>query len=96
MWANNRKHSHANTKEQRFANRHGSYIRINEYWDRISKVIILIVDAALNWWFLKIVKDRLVKHHGLTKYAPLVTFNGRLMILSISMDVSFSPDITKT
>lgn len=61
---------------------------INTYWDRASKVIILIVDAGLNWWFLKIVKQRLVRYHGLTKYQPLVTFNARLMVLSIAMDVS--------
>jgi hypothetical protein len=30
---------------------------------------------------------RIVKYHGLTKYAPLVRFNSRLMVLSVAMDV---------
>jgi hypothetical protein len=64
------------------------FVDINTYWDRTSKVIILIVDAGLNYYFLRTVKQRLVKYHGLTKYAPLVTFNAKLMAVSIAMDVS--------
>ena len=62
------------------------FVDINNIWDKISKVIILIVDAGLNWYFLRTVKIRLVQQHGLTKYAPLVGFNGKLMVLSIAMD----------
>jgi hypothetical protein len=65
-----------------------SFVTINRYWDRTSKVLILIVDAGLNYFFLRTVKLRLVNYHGLTKYAPLVRFNARLMVLSVSMDVS--------
>jgi hypothetical protein len=54
----------------------------------MSKVIILLVDAALNIYFIRSVKQRLVKYHGLKKYAALVTFNTRLMVVSILMDVS--------
>jgi hypothetical protein len=46
------------------------------------------VDAALNWYFLRTVKIRLVQQHGLVKYKPLVGFNAKLMVLSIAMDVS--------
>lgn len=67
---------------------HGRYVRINEIWDRISKILILIVDAGLNYYFLRTVKERLVTQHGLSKYAPLVSFNARLMVVSILMDVS--------
>ncbi|ORY66161.1 uncharacterized protein BCR38DRAFT_429458 [Pseudomassariella vexata] len=59
---------------------------INQYWDRISKVLILLVDAGLNWYFLRIVQKRLLEQHGLTKYAPLVSFNAKLMVLSVAMD----------
>lgn len=62
-------------------------MEINKYWDRISKVLILLVDAGLNWYFLRIVKVRLVSQHGLAKYKPLVGFNAKLMVLSICMDV---------
>jgi hypothetical protein len=65
-----------------------TFVKINNVWDKISKVLILIVDAWLNWYFLKTVKVRLVNQHGLTKYAPLVGFNAKLMVLSIAMDVS--------
>ena len=64
-----------------------SYVRINFYWDRMSKVLILLVDAALNWYFLRTVKIRLVEQHNLKKYEPLVGFNAKLMLVSIAMDV---------
>ena len=62
-------------------------MKINKYWDRISKVLILLVDAGLNWYFLRIVKFRLLSKHGLVKYKPLVAFNTKLMVLSVAMDV---------
>ncbi|PGH26762.1 hypothetical protein AJ80_01526 [Polytolypa hystricis UAMH7299] len=64
-----------------------TYVLINKYWDPTSKVLICLVDAALNYWFLRIVRQRLVRTYGLKKYAPLVRFNARLMIISIGMDV---------
>lgn len=67
-----------------------TFVKINNVWDKISKVLILIVDAGLNWYFLKTVKERLVRQHGLTKYAPLVSFNAKLMVVSIAMDVSYA------
>ena len=65
-------------------------IVINKYWDRTSKFLIMFVDAGLNYFFLRTVKQRLVTYHGLTKYAPLVNFNARLMVLSVAMDVCLS------
>ncbi|RBR26950.1 uncharacterized protein FIESC28_00218 [Fusarium coffeatum] len=63
-----------------------TWVKVNDVWDRISKVIILIVDAGLNWYFLRTVKKRLVEQHNLKKYEPLVGFNAKLMIVSILMD----------
>ncbi|KAK1982725.1 hypothetical protein LZ30DRAFT_716547 [Colletotrichum cereale] len=63
-----------------------TFVTINRYWDRISKILILLVDAGLNWYFLRVVKTRLLNQHGLVKYKPLVGFNAKLMILSIAMD----------
>lgn len=63
------------------------YVDINRVWDRVSKVLICLVDAGLNYYFLRIVKQRLLVQYGLMKYAPLVTFNARLMVISVLLDV---------
>ncbi|KPV77665.1 uncharacterized protein RHOBADRAFT_9657, partial [Rhodotorula graminis WP1] len=60
------------------------YIAVNKIWDRF--VVYLIVDAFLNWHFVRVVKARLVQN-GLDRYRPLLRMNQRLIILSISMDV---------
>ncbi|KAJ4385771.1 hypothetical protein N0V93_010202 [Gnomoniopsis smithogilvyi] len=64
-----------------------TFVNINRYWDRISKVLICLVDAALNYYFLRVVKQRLVDQYGLKKYEPLVSFNARLMFISVLLDV---------
>ncbi|KAF4956411.1 hypothetical protein FSARC_11614 [Fusarium sarcochroum] len=63
------------------------FVTVNKYWDRTSKILICIIDAGLNWYFLRIVQQRLIKESRLMKYKPLVTFNARLMIVSVGMDV---------
>jgi hypothetical protein len=62
------------------------YHFINEIWDRIEKVLYLLVDGVLNWWFLKTVKSSLI-NNGLNKYNKLVRFNQRIVVLSLCMDV---------
>ncbi|OAL54555.1 hypothetical protein IQ07DRAFT_272625 [Pyrenochaeta sp. DS3sAY3a] len=63
-----------------------TYHIVNEVWDRIEKALYLIIDAMLNWYFLKTVKANLI-HNGLTKYNSLVRFNQRIVVLSLLMDV---------
>ncbi|KAH7052191.1 hypothetical protein B0J12DRAFT_572550, partial [Macrophomina phaseolina] len=63
-----------------------SYIHLNEVWDRCEKVIYLLVDAALNWYFIRIVQKNLVRQ-GLKKYESLVKFNIYIIGFSLSMDV---------
>lgn len=36
------------------------YEHVNDIWDRIEKGIYLLVDGALNWYFIHIVKVQLV------------------------------------
>nr|XP_036575585.1 uncharacterized protein CTRU02_14504 [Colletotrichum truncatum]KAF6782174.1 hypothetical protein CTRU02_14504 [Colletotrichum truncatum] len=62
------------------------YIAINDWWDRCEKVIYLIVDGALNIYFVRIVQKNLVVH-GLTKYRRLTQFNMFIIGFSLSMDV---------
>ncbi|KAG9573685.1 hypothetical protein KCU97_g14972, partial [Aureobasidium melanogenum] len=64
-----------------------TYVEINKYWDRVSKILICLVDAGLNWYSIHVVDARLVKQHGLRKYKPLIGYYTRLGILSICMDV---------
>ncbi|KAK8093166.1 uncharacterized protein PG998_014567 [Apiospora kogelbergensis] len=64
-----------------------AFVEANKYWDKISKFLICFIDVGLNWYFLRIVKQRLVKYYGLKKYAPLAAFNAKLMVLSVGMDI---------
>lgn len=62
------------------------YVWINEWWDRTEKGIYLLVDAALNLYFIHIVRGNLIVY-GLTKYKRLVQFNMFIIGFSLSMDV---------
>ncbi|KAH7007192.1 hypothetical protein EDB80DRAFT_842415 [Ilyonectria destructans] len=62
------------------------YIWINEWWDRVEKGIYLLVDAALNFYFIRVVQHNLVSN-GLTKYRSLVKFNMLIIGFSLGMDV---------
>ncbi|KAJ4137865.1 hypothetical protein NW754_001509 [Fusarium falciforme] len=63
-----------------------TWIRIDAIWDRIEKVIFLLVDASLNIYFIYLVRTRLISN-GLTKYNTLFAVNITMVIISISMDV---------
>ncbi|KAH7361634.1 hypothetical protein B0T11DRAFT_279279 [Plectosphaerella cucumerina] len=62
------------------------YVHINEWWDRCEKIIYLIIDAGLNFYFIRIVQQNLVQH-GLVKYRGLVRFNMFIISFSLAMDV---------
>ncbi|KAH6723733.1 hypothetical protein BKA61DRAFT_534893 [Leptodontidium sp. MPI-SDFR-AT-0119] len=62
------------------------YEHINNIWDRCEKVIYLLVDGALNWYFIHTVKIQLV-NQGLVKYNRLIRFNMWIIGFSLSMDV---------
>ncbi|KAF4465515.1 hypothetical protein FALBO_7646 [Fusarium albosuccineum] len=62
------------------------YIHLNEIWDRCEKVIFALMDAALNFYFIYIVKQRLVAN-GLQKYTRLYQMNMMLCGISIALDI---------
>lgn len=64
-----------------------SYAKINRISDRAQKVVYLLVDGSLNYYFVRLVNQQVSKL-GLVKYKPLATFNTRIVILSVAMDVS--------
>ncbi|KAJ7447668.1 hypothetical protein FB451DRAFT_1290105 [Mycena latifolia] len=63
-----------------------NYVSINIWWDRVEKTLYLLTDAALNYYFIRTVKHRLVQH-GLKKYDALVRYNIRIVGVSLAMDV---------
>ncbi|KAI4717071.1 hypothetical protein E4T48_06694 [Aureobasidium sp. EXF-10727] len=63
-----------------------TYIKINDIWDRCEKIIYLIVDASLNYLFIRVVRRNLVKP-GLKKYESLVRFNMYIIGFSLAMDI---------
>lgn len=63
-----------------------TYVHVNEWWDRAEKIIYLLVDAALNFYFIRIVQKNLVEL-GLHKYKRLVWFNMSIIGFSLGMDV---------
>lgn len=75
---------HASWNADRSAHR---LVKVNRVWDPVSKVLICIADAGLNWYFVRTVKQRLLNQHGLHKYAPLIAFNTKLLVVSVLMDV---------
>ncbi|OJD33153.1 uncharacterized protein BKCO1_3300088 [Diplodia corticola] len=62
-----------------------TFVRINNIWDKITKVLIGANDAVLNWFFIVQVKKRLVAN-GLQKYNRLAAFNTRIALISVGMD----------
>ncbi|KAH8203037.1 hypothetical protein TruAng_002765 [Truncatella angustata] len=62
------------------------YISINNWWDRCEKGLYLVIDAALNIYFISIVSRNLV-HNGLGKYKALSQFNMFIIGFSLAMDV---------
>jgi hypothetical protein len=62
-----------------------TFVHLNEVWDRIEKVLYLLIDLGLNCYFLWLVRSRLISR-GLTKYTPLFRFNAGIVVISIMMD----------
>ncbi|KAF7556871.1 hypothetical protein G7Z17_g1111 [Cylindrodendrum hubeiense] len=63
-----------------------TWVSVNNIWDRIEKVIFLLVDAGLNLYFIYLVRTRLIAN-GLTKYGRLFRFNLGMIGLSMTMDI---------
>lgn len=63
-----------------------TFAHVNNIWDRIEKVLYLIIDGALNGYFLYLVRAKLISR-GLNKYKPLFNFNAVIVGVSLSMDI---------
>jgi hypothetical protein len=63
-----------------------SNVTLNMIFEKAEKSFFLVVDLALNLYFLYLVRFRLIKD-GLTKYWRLFKANAALVVLSTSMDI---------
>ncbi|KAF4312615.1 hypothetical protein GTA08_BOTSDO11893 [Botryosphaeria dothidea] len=63
-----------------------TYVRVNNIWDKITKILIGANDAVLNFFFITQVKKRLIAN-GLQKYNKLAAFNTRIALISVGMDL---------
>ncbi|KAK7955980.1 uncharacterized protein PG986_005202 [Apiospora aurea] len=61
------------------------YEKVNIIWDRSEKGVFLVVDLALNIYFIHLVRSRLVAN-GLTKYNRLFHFNVCMVVISVALD----------
>ncbi|KAK1773252.1 hypothetical protein QBC45DRAFT_97963 [Copromyces sp. CBS 386.78] len=62
------------------------WIRVNAVWDRCEKVLFIAVDGGLNYYFMWLIKSKLVAD-GLTKYRLVYRFNLFMVFISLSLDV---------
>lgn len=61
-----------------------------EAYVKVAKVIILLTDCCLNFYFILTVKENLVRN-GLKKYEKLADFNSAIIVVSLFMDVRLYP-----
>jgi hypothetical protein len=60
-------------------------IMLNHMYEKAEKSFFLVIDLALNLYFLYLVRFQLIAD-GLSKYWKLFNFNAGIVVLSTSMD----------
>ncbi|KAF7556003.1 hypothetical protein G7Z17_g1735 [Cylindrodendrum hubeiense] len=63
-----------------------TWIHVNEIYDRIEKVLFLVIDACLHLYFIYLLRVKLIAN-GLDKYIPLFRFNLAMVAVSMSLDI---------
>ncbi|KAH7141735.1 hypothetical protein EDB81DRAFT_691232 [Dactylonectria macrodidyma] len=63
-----------------------TWIHVNEIYDRIEKVLFLMIDASLHLYFIYLLRVKLIAN-GLEKYVPLFRFNLAMVAVSMSLDI---------
>lgn len=71
------------------------WIHVNEVWDRVEKFLFMAVDGGLNYYFMWLIKSKLVAN-GLTKYRLVYRINLFMVFISLSLDVGIIPLFTYT
>ncbi len=65
-----------------------TWMRINYIWTRGEKICLLLLDGALNFYFLYLIRRNLIDY-GLDKYQPLYWFNIAMIVLELTLDEPF-------
>ena len=63
-----------------------TFVEVNRVWDRTEKAIFATIDLALNIYFMRLVKSKLVAS-GLAQYNLVYKYNIAMVCISISLDV---------
>ncbi|KAI0967293.1 hypothetical protein F4678DRAFT_248385 [Xylaria arbuscula] len=63
-----------------------AWIRLNDVWDRVEKVIFAIIDLILSGYFAYLVRSKLIDN-GLDKYNPLFRYNVGMIFFSLALDI---------
>ncbi|KAF7537602.1 hypothetical protein G7054_g3626 [Neopestalotiopsis clavispora] len=63
-----------------------TYINVNNIWDRCEKAIIAVVDMGLNFYFIHLIRAKLISN-GLTKYNALFRYNLGMIAISLALDI---------
>ncbi|KAH8200262.1 hypothetical protein TruAng_005598 [Truncatella angustata] len=63
-----------------------TYVSVNNVWDRCEKAIIAVIDMGLNFYFIHLIRAKLISN-GLTKYTRLFHFNLGMICISLALDV---------
>ncbi|EKG20005.1 hypothetical protein MPH_02735 [Macrophomina phaseolina MS6] len=64
-----------------------TYIDVNHVWDRVEKVLFMLIDAGLNFYFMWLVRRNLIAN-GLEKYKALFWTNAALDVISVFLDLT--------
>ncbi|EOD43835.1 hypothetical protein UCRNP2_9447 [Neofusicoccum parvum UCRNP2] len=64
-----------------------TYVNLNHVWDRVEKVLFMLIDAGLNFYFMWLVRRNLIAN-GLSKYKTLFWANAALDVVSIFLDLA--------
>ncbi len=72
-----------------------AFVHANNIWDRTEKAIFAVIDMALNFYFMWLVKTNLVAS-GLTQYNYVYKYNILMVCFSICFDVCCMPTLLFT
>ncbi|KAK0750509.1 hypothetical protein B0T18DRAFT_307824, partial [Schizothecium vesticola] len=65
-----------------------AWVRANEVWDRGEKICFMVGEVGLNGYFVWVVRQELVRRHGLEMYGGLWRVNVGMVAASLVLDAA--------